>query len=91
MRIAIFAALLLAGCAHRDPVPPAVEIRTVEVKVPVPVACVDSKSVPAEPEKVGGRLNGQAAHDADLLAGSAVKLRQWGRELRALITPCLKP
>lgn len=93
MRLVTMVACMLAvsACANRDPVPPAVEIRTVTLEKPVPVACVDSKSVPAEPEKVGGRLSGQAAHDADLLAGSAVKLRQWGRELRALITPCLKP
>ena len=91
MRFAIIAALFLAGCATRDPVPPAVEVRTVEVKVPVPVACVDSKSVPSEPERVGNRLNGQAAHDLDLIAGSAIKLRQWGRELKALLTPCVRP
>jgi hypothetical protein len=67
-----------------------VQIRTVEVKVPVPTACIDAKDVPNEPAKVGDRLNGQAARDLDITAGSAILLRQWGRELRALITPCTK-
>lgn len=90
MRTAIIAALLLSGCATRTQVPPAVEVRTVEVKVPVPTACVDPKSVPGEPEKVGERLNGKAAHDLDVIAGSAIRLRQWGRELFALLKPCVK-
>lgn len=81
---------LLSACAT-TPTTPAVEIRTVTVEKPVPVACVDRSAVPAEPAKVGGRLNGQAAHDVDVLAASTIQLRQWGRELRALITPCTKP
>ena len=84
------AALALAGCAHTQD-EPAVEVRIQEVKVPVPVACVDPDGVPREPGKVGDKLNGNAAHDADILAGSAIDLRQWGRELMALIRPCTKP
>lgn len=82
----IAVAFALAGCATTQE--PAIEVRTVEVLKPVPVACVDPESVPSEPGKVGDRLNGNAAHDADLLAGSAIDLRQWGRELMALIRPC---
>lgn len=91
MRYFIIAALLLGGCVTRDSVPPAVEVRTVTVEKPVPVACIDGKNVPAEPSKVGGQLTGQAAHDLDLVSGSAIKLRQWGRELMALVRPCVKP
>lgn len=89
-RYALVALVALAGCARPDVAPPAIEVRTVQVKVPTPVPCVDAKSVPAEPGKVGGQLNGQAAHDADILAASALQLRQWGRELKSLLTPCIK-
>jgi len=89
IRLTLAAALLLAGCATTRE-PPAVQVRTAEVKVPVPVACVDAKAVPEEPAKVGDKLNGQAAHDLDLVSASAITLRQWGRELRALVTPCTK-
>jgi hypothetical protein len=87
--IALSLCALLMACATTSK--PAVQVITQEVKVPVPVACVDAKAVPAEPARVGDKLNGQAAHDADLLASSALLLRQWGRELRALVQPCLKP
>lgn len=89
-RYALVVMVALAGCARPDVAPPAVEVRTVIVEKPVPVPCVDAKSVPAEPGKVGGQLNGQAAHDLDLVAASALQLRQWGRELKALISPCVK-
>jgi len=79
---------ILMACATSQP--PAVRVERVEVKVPTPVACVDAGAVPAEPAKVGDRLNGQAAHDLDLVASSALQLRQWGRELRALVMPCTK-
>lgn len=85
-----FLVLASSGCTRPDVAPPAIEVRTVTVEKPVPVPCVDAKSVPAEPGKVGGQLNGQAAHDLDLVAASALQLRQWGRELKALIAPCVK-
>lgn len=87
--IALSLCTILMACAGTPK--PAVQVVTQEVKVPVPVACVDAKAVPVEPARVGDKLNGQAAHDADLLASSALVLRQWGRELRALVQPCLKP
>ena len=88
--IALICIAMLGGCATTQ-TEPAIEVRVQEVKVPVPVACVDKKSIPGEPGKVGRKLNGNAAHDADILAGSAIDLRQWGRELMALIRPCTKP
>lgn len=89
-RYALVALVVLAGCTRPDVAPPAIEVRVQRVEVPVPVPCIDDKSVPAEPGKVGGQLNGRAAHDADVLAASALQLRQWGRELKALIAPCVK-
>lgn len=91
MKKVVLAALALGACAKPDAAPPAVEVRIQEVKVPVATRCVDPSSVPNEPTKVGDRLNGQAAHDLDLTAASAILLRQWGRELRSLIQPCLRP
>ena len=88
MKRIVLASLLLAGCAH-TPSEPGIDVRTVTVEKPVAVACIDREAVPREPAQVGSKLNGNAAHDADLLAGSALTLRQWGRELRALITPCI--
>lgn len=90
-RYALVALVALAGCTRPDVSPPAIEVRVQRVEVPVPVPCVDAKSVPAEPGKVGGQLNGQAARDLDLVAASALQLRQWGRELKALIAPCVRP
>ena len=62
-----------------------VDVRTVEV--PTPVACVDPADIPQEPEQVGDQFNGDAKHDLQILAPSALELRKWGRELRALIVP----
>lgn len=78
----MLAALALAGCKTTSP---AIEVRT--VKVPTPVPCVKSSDVPAEPAQVGDQLNGDAAHDLGIVAPSAIELRRWGRELRALIVP----
>lgn len=62
-----------------------VHVRT--VNVPTPVPCVDAAQVPAEPPQVGDQLNGDARHDLGIVAPSALDLRAWGRELKALIVP----
>ena len=79
----------LASCTH-PPDEPAIEVRTITVDRPIPVACVDPKAIPAEPEMVGDELTGDAAHDADILAASAIGLRLYAQMLRALIEPCTK-
>lgn len=78
----LFASLALAACSHTEP---GIEVRT--VKVPTPVPCVKASDVPAEPAQVGDQLNGDAVHDLGIVAPSALDLRKWGRELRALIVP----
>jgi hypothetical protein len=78
----ILASLALAGCKSTEP---AIEIRT--VPVPTPVPCVEPADVPAEPAQVGDQLTGDAVHDLGIVAPSALELRKWGRELRALIIP----
>jgi hypothetical protein len=83
-------ALLLSACAGATP-PPAVEIRTVTVTKPVAVACVKAADLPAEPEKVAGKLTGDARRDLDITAASAMRLRSWGRSLVAILGGCAKP
>ncbi len=79
-RAVIALGLLLAGCASGPRV----------VSVPVPTPCF-SGAIPAEPEQVGGRLTGNAERDIGVVAGSALRLRLWGRELRAALTACQAP
>lgn len=83
-----FAALILAGCAH--PPPPAIEVRTEIVKVPVPVACIKASDVPAVPPRVGDNLTGNAVSDADLLAAAALRLSAALDQAMALISGCTK-
>lgn len=70
---------------------PAVEIRTVEV--PVPVACLSAEQLAQMPEPplVGdqlGRTPETAEADRDILGASALLLRAWGRELFAAHAGC---
>ena len=73
-------ALLASGCASGPH----------EVRVPVPVPCAPA-SLPAEPELVGPALTGNAERDIGIVAASALRLRQWGRELSALLAACQAP
>jgi hypothetical protein len=84
------AALALAACSTTPTARPVVE-KIVTVEKPIPVACVDKSKVPVEPKHVAGDLNGQAVHDLDVIAASAIELRGWGETLAALIGPCTKP
>lgn len=43
-----------------------------------------------EPEKVGPRLTGQADTDVKITAGSAMRLRAWGYNLRDALRICAK-
>jgi hypothetical protein len=76
-------ALLLAGCAHKEPV----EIR--EVPVPTPVTCIDPGAIPPEPPRVARRLTGNARRDLEIVAESAQDLRAWGRDMRTLLERCV--
>ena len=70
-------ALAAAGCASGPR----------EVRVPVPIACAPA-SLPAEPEAIAPLLSGNAERDIGIVAASALRLRQWGRELRAVLVAC---
>lgn len=75
---------LLAACQTAQPV--GIEVRTVEV--PTPIQCVSPEQVPAEPEKVGSKLTGQAVADLLIVSASALELRKWGQEMAALLRGC---
>ena len=57
------------------------------IAVPTPAPCVVPGDIPTEPPQVGDQFNGDAKHDLQILAPSALALRKWGQELRALIVP----
>ena len=76
---------MLTACASNEPI--AVQIK--EVQVPVPVACVKADQIPPEPGKVGDQLTGNPVTDAMILAESALELRKWGGELKALVNGCV--
>lgn len=70
----VLVALALSGCAH-------------DRYVTIP--CVANDQVlPAEPERVGPKLTGQAQEDFRIVAGSAVELRAWGRGLQGILEGC---
>lgn len=85
MRLLILPALFaLAACATAKE--PGIEIR--EVEVPVPVACVEAEQIPAEPGAVKHLLTGVARADLSIVAESALELRKYAGELRALLVAC---
>jgi hypothetical protein len=89
MRTAIVAsALVLSACATTPP--PAIELRTVRVEVPVPVPCIDATKVPTKPGRIASQLTGDASHDLDLVAAHALRLSAWGDQLAAIVQACSK-
>lgn len=85
--LAAFASLLLTACAGKsEPV-----IRTVEVRVPVPVACVP-ESLPAEPVYPDDDSSLKAAPDAaaryGLIAAGRVLRIQRAAEVEPVIKGC---
>ena len=83
-RLAILAPIALAACQTAQP---GIEVRTVEV--PVPVACVDEADLPAPTPETP--LTSDARIDAGLLKAENLDLRAENGDLRALIVPgCLR-
>lgn len=79
---------VISGCSAPKTPPPAIEVRTVETKVPVPVPCLAKADIPAEPEHVADRLTGDARRDLDIVSASAIRLRVWGEALHAALVAC---
>lgn len=82
------ATLSLAGCARTPP--PAIEVRTERVEVPISVQCIKAADVPAMPPRVGDKLTGNAVTDADLLAAANLRLRSALDQALALISGCME-
>jgi len=85
-RIAALALLLLGGCTHTQP-------HTVAA-APQPTAqviCVQLSDIPSEPPMVGGKFNGDAKHDLQVLAPNAKALRDWGQQMHAMLQACAAP
>ena len=88
MRAMILVAVLLTGCATA-PQKVVTEVKTVEVRVPVRVACLTVEEIPARPARV-------MRSDADvrgLAAGAVAELRGWESyyaKADALLRSCVK-
>lgn len=83
---AIIASLLLLSACKTTPGP--VEVRVQRVLTPVSVSCIKPGQIPKAPPKIGNLMNGDAQHDLNLVAASAVRLRAYGDVLLALVTGC---
>jgi len=81
---ALLLALLLGACGAPAPI---VKLQPVEVRVPVPVACVDRKDIPVEPARVGA-LPDDARVAADLLGDKVLELRHAFRLAAGLLEGC---
>ena len=83
-------ALMLGGCAgapHIDKAPPPPQIVTVDHVVRAP--CIDAKDMPAPPA-LGLSLDGDAKHDADILAARVNQLWAVIDRMFALSTGCTR-
>jgi hypothetical protein len=55
----------------------------------VAVPCISKEQkLPQEPDKVGPSLTGRADEDVKTIAGSAVRLRAWGKGLNQILEGC---
>ena len=89
MRKALILALALSGCGAPPPphvAPPPIVVE----KVPVATACIKKEDVPSVLPKVGSQLTGEAPHDLDIVAASAIHLRTALTKALALLGACTK-
>jgi hypothetical protein len=84
----VAACLALAACAGRTP-PPAINDKVVTVQVPVAVRCIDPARVP--PPVPATDINGDAKHDASVMAQTILALRSWVDQASALMGACVVP
>lgn len=74
----IAAAVAVSGCAH-----------TRYVTVHCVTAEQHQKLKDAEPERIGGKLSGQAQDDLKIIAGNNVELREYSHGLLGVIGGCV--
>lgn len=93
MRFAFIPLLCLSACGTVPVTPPKPTVQVVyqRVEVPVAVPCVEKSKIPPEPEKVAGKLTGDAKRDLDTVAASATRLRAWGVTMAAILIGCTAP
>jgi hypothetical protein len=73
----VLLALLLCACSH--------------VRYATAYCVGRDQALPKEPERVGGKLTGQAQDDYKIVAASAVELRAWGQGLNQILEGCREP
>ncbi len=82
----------LSGCALAHP--PRADLadhpRIVTVDRAVPVACFAREDLPVAPNPVGAQLNGEARHDAAILASALLAERAARDRAMALLGSCVK-
>lgn len=76
--------LALTACVSAPP--PAIDDKVVTVRVPVAVRCIDPARIPTIVSSA--LLNGDAQHDASMLAKADLALRSANDQLMAIIVPC---
>ena len=76
--------ILLSACASK----PAIEVRTVRVEVPVPVACVAIADVPERPGPLPPRPE-DARQALDLAVAWALKWQGYGEKANAVLQGCV--
>lgn len=88
MKLATSCAVLLLAACSSAPTKVVTEVKTVEVSVPVRVACIAPEDVPERP----ARLLRADADIRGLAAGAAAELRAWevyGAKADAALRSCL--
>jgi hypothetical protein len=86
--ILIVMILASAGCATPER---RVKVDTVEVKVPVKVACIDADKVPKEPVyQYGAGIWPGTPTALSMLIADLEAAKQYGREWSAVAIPCVK-
>lgn len=90
MRAIVAISVLLAACAQEPP-KLLTEIKSLEVRVPIPTPCVSLASLPERPTTA---LPDPTADIARKAAGASAEVRaleQYAKELRAALEACAKP
>lgn len=76
--------ILLSACASK----PAIEVRTVEVLKPVPVACVKREDIPVRPGPLPPRPE-DARQALDLAVAWVLKWQGYGEKANAVLQGCV--
>ena len=83
-------AIGVAGCSTAPTLPPTVSTRTVEVKVPVAVPCIDAATRPKMPQPVPLAEGATAEQKAAAVVADAEALARYAETVDALFILCSK-